>query len=554
MSSFHRCDAIRRKKYRQEGHWGDATLADYWNMSVLCFPEKMAVIDSHGIGSTYAQADVRANQIASFLIKTGIKAGDFVSFQLPGWCEFILIYIACMKVGAVANPIIPNYGICELVYMLNKCESKVLFMPDRFRKCHHAGMVDELYTQVRSLKSIVIVEKHSEYSGSQNTLKRIFEDYSLIDKAYTRVSSDDLAAVIFTSGTESMPKGVMLTHNNLIASEKAFNNVFNINYSDTMLMPAPVAHATGFFHGVVSPTMVGATTVLQDIFDCVASVELMKKHACTYMMGATTFVHDILTCMEEQSEPIPSLRFFLCGGAPIPRVMAQRSLNLGLKLISVYGATESAPHTATRPDESLEKIIHTDGKALPGIEVRVVNEKHETLPVHTQGEEASRGPNVFAGYLKEPELTRKVLDEEGWYYSGDFCVMDEDGYIWVTGRKKDVIIRGGENISPKEIEEILLHHEKIKEAAVVSMPDVRLGERACAYVVLKSGSDNFTFEEMIEIFVQMKVAKFKYPERLEIVKDLPKTSSGKIRKNVLREKIRQKILAEKDTNPTVCNT
>ena len=209
--------------------------------------------------------------------------------------------------------------------------------------------------------------------------------------------------------------------------------------------------------------------------------------------------------------------------------------------MGMYGSTESVPHTASRIDDSPERIINTDGIAMPGIEVRIVDENHELLPIGVQGEEASRGPNVFVGYLKEPELTNHVLDSEGWYYSGDLCTMDNDGYIRINGRKKDIIIRGGENISSTEIENILLQHPNIKEAAVVGMPDERLGERSCAYVVLNNPEKGLTLDSVKAFFSYMNVAKYKYPERVEILEKMPKNESCKIKKFVLREDIKNKL-------------
>jgi acyl-CoA synthetase len=217
--------------------------------------------------------------------------------------------------------------------------------------------------------------------------------------------------------------------------------------------------------------------------------------------------------------------------------------------MGMYGSTESVPHTASRVDDSPEKIINTDGTSMPGIEVKVVDEMHQRVPIGVQGEEASRGPNVFVGYLKEPELTKRVLDDEGWYYSGDLCTMDETGYIRINGRKKDIIIRGGENISSTEIENILLQHPNVKEAAVVGMPDERLGERSCAYVVLNDQKIRLTLDEVREFFSYMNVAKFKYPERIEILKVMPKNESCKITKYVLREDIKKKLSADAPAAP-----
>lgn len=530
----------QKNLYRQRGYWGDATLADYWNMAALSAPEKVAVIDRQGTSYTYAELDDLAGRIASFLKETGVKPGDFVSLQLPNWTEFVVAYIGCLKAGAVVNPVVAGYRSDEVAYILNKCESKVLFIPAEFRNFDYLQMIRSIAAKIPCLKKVVVVEKETKVKSNVLTLSQIIRDYSPI-KERSIQSADDLAAVLFTSGTEGIPKGVMLTHNNIIASERAFTANFNITYTDVLLMPAPVGHATGFHHGVTASFMVGARSVLQDIFKPEISLELIKRESCTAGMGVPSFVYDILRVLQKEKWDISSLRYFLCGGAPVPRHMVQDALEFGFKVLGVYGSTESCPHTAPRLDDPVERIICSDGVALPGVEIRVVDEFHQIIPRGVQGEEASRGPNVFVGYLKEPELTDKVLDNEGWYYSGDLCSMDDEGYIRITGRKKDVIIRGGENISCVEIENILLQHPNIREAGVVAMPDPRLGERTCAYVVLNDPNLGLTLEEIKCFFASKKVAKCKYPERIEIVKCLPRTASGKIRKYLLREDIQSKL-------------
>lgn len=532
----------RKREYRRKGYWGDATLADYWQMAVLASPEKIAVIDLQGTCYTYAELDEAAGRVAGFLKETGVGPGDIVSFQLPGWAEFTVIYVACLKAGAVANPVNPGFRAEELSYVVNKCDTKVLFVPSEFRNFDYPAMLSALAPKLPALRSVVIVEKLKK-SSEGITLGDVLREYPPLERNNAR-SADDLAAVLFTSGTEGFPKGVMLTHNNIIASERSLAAALNFTYLDVMLMPAPVAHAIGFHHGVTAPFMLGAKSVLQDIFKPEITLELIEREKCTCSMGATPYVYDLLRALKNKKYDTSSLRFFLCGGAPIPRHMVKEALEAGIKVMGVYGSTESVPHTAVRIDDPYERIVSTDGVAVPSVEIKVVDENRRRLPAGVQGEEASRGPSVFVGYLKDPELTAKALDDEGWYYSGDLCTMDDDGYIRITGRKKDIIIRGGENISSIEVENILLQHPNIREAGVVAMPDPRLGERACAYVVLKDPEQKLTLEEIRVFFAEKDVAKCKYPERIEIVDSLPRTASGKIQKVVLREDIKNKLQKE----------
>lgn len=533
----------RKQEYRKMGYWGDATLADYWETTVLRSPEKIAVIDLQETIYTYAELDDAAGKVATFLKKVGVKPGDIVSVQLPGWSEFTVIYVACLKIGAVINPICTRSRADELLYILNKCETKVLFIPSEFKNYDYQNMLISLAPKIPSLMTVVVVEKEKKVINGI-TLEKIISEYSPLE-SNSKCSADDLAAVMVTSGTESFPKCVMLTHNNIIASEMAFAASININYLDVMLMPAPVTHATGFHHGVTLPFMLGAKSVLQDIFNSETSLSLIEHEGCTVSMGSTPFVYDILIALKKKKYNISSLRFFICGGAPIPRHMVKDSLKAGIKIIGCYGATESVPHTIVRPGDPIEKVLNTDGLAVPGTEIRVVDEKRQPVPTGVEGEEASRGPNVFMGYLKEPELTERVLDEDGWYYGGDLCIMDNDGYIRITGRKKDIIIRGGENVSCNEIEDLLLQHPNVRETGVVGMLDERLGERVCAYVVLNNPKKGLTLEEIKAFLYKKNVCKGKHPERIEIVESLPRTMSGKVQKFVLRKDIKEKLEQEK---------
>ena len=526
----------RKLLYRRKGYWGDATLADYWRMAVLCSPEKEAVTDLQGTSYSYAELDEAAGRVAAYLRGIGIAPGDFVSVQLPGWAEFTVIYIACLKAGAVINPICSIFRNNELVYILNKCASKVLFIPSEFKGYNYSGMRGVLLEKVPSLMDIVSVEKDKKVAVG-TTLDALLRSHPPVSGQVPR-SADDLAAVVFTSGTEGHPKGVMFTHNNIIASEKAFAARINFTCYDVFLMPSPVGHATGFHHGVTMTFMFGAKSVLQDVFKPEVSLKLIEREKCTLGMGATPFAFDMLEVLKTQSYDISSMRFFLCGGAPIPRQMMKESLKSGLKVTGVYGSTESPPHVATSLTDSAEKIISTDGVAVAGVEVKVVDACGRPA---REGEEASRGPNVFVGYLKEPELTAKAIDNEGWFFSGDLCTIDDEGYIRITGRKKDIIIRGGENISSCEVEDVLLQHPNIHEAGVVAMPDPRLGEKACAYIALNDAGKGLTLDELRAFFAAKDISKHKCPERIEIVERLPRTESGKIQKFLLKQDLKNKL-------------
>ena len=529
----------RRAAYRQQGLWGDASLADYWQQTARAMPDKIAVVDNHGASYTYSALDHAASCLANWMLTKGIESGDRIAFQLPGWCEFTVIYLACLKIGAVSVPLLPSWREAELVWVLNKCQAKMFFAPTLFKQTRPVDLILPLQNQLPQLQQIVGVDKLAPATSSLS-LSQILADNTPLTTAIT-THGDELAAVLFTSGTEGLPKGVMLTHNNILASERAYCARLNLTWQDVFMMPAPLGHATGFLHGVTAPFLIGARSVLLDIFTPDACLALLEQQRCTCMLGATPFVYDLLNVLEKQPADLSALRFFLCGGTTIPKKVARECQQLGIKLLSVYGSTESSPHAVVNLDDPLSRFMHTDGYAAAGVEIKVVDDARKTLPPGCEGEEASRGPNVFMGYFDEPELTARALDEEGWYYSGDLCRMDEAGYIKITGRKKDIIVRGGENISSREVEDILLQHPKIHDACVVAMSDERLGERSCAYVVLKAPHHSLSLEEVVAFFSRKRVAKYKYPEHIVVIEKLPRTTSGKIQKFLLRKDIMRRL-------------
>ena len=529
----------RRAAYRQQGLWGDASLADYWQQTARAMPDKIAVVDNHGASYTYSALDHAASCLANWMLAKGIESGDRIAFQLPGWCEFTVIYLACLKIGAVSVPLLPSWREAELVWVLNKCQAKMFFAPTLFKQTRPVDLILPLQNQLPQLQQIVGVDKLAPATSSLS-LSQILADNTPLTTAIT-THGDELAAVLFTSGTEGLPKGVMLTHNNILASERAYCARLNLTWQDVFMMPAPLGHATGFLHGVTAPFLIGARSVLLDIFTPDACLALLEQQRCTCMLGATPFVYDLLNLLEKQPADLSALRFFLCGGTTIPKKVARECQQHGIKLLSVYGSTESSPHAVVNLDDPLSRFMHTDGYAAAGVEIKVVDDARKTLPPGCEGEEASRGPNVFMGYFDEPELTARALDEEGWYYSGDLCRMDEAGYIKITGRKKDIIVRGGENISSREVEDILLQHPKIHDACVVAMPDERLGERSCAYVVLKAPHHSLSLEEVVAFFSRKRVAKYKYPEHIVVIEKLPRTASGKIQKFLLRKDIMRRL-------------
>lgn len=536
-------DQTMREEYRKAGYWGDSTLLDFWRASVKNAPEMTAVVDGLGVRYTFREVDELSDKLAYYLVKEAkVGPGDVITVQIPNWVEFTLTYIAILKAGCVINPVMPKFRENELIFRMRKCNSRVFFGPAFFQKTDHVELVRNILSELPALKKVVLVDKYGGHdTAGFERFEEILERMEPIEE-YVRAEADDVAVILFTSGTEGKPKGAMLTHNNLAANMRGYTAATHLNTADSILMSVPVAHATGLMYGVTIPFMRGFKSVLLEQFDAGRSLELIEKERCTTIMDPTVIAVDILHELDSAPDKydISSLKAFYCGGSPVPRVLLEKGLKLGISILGVYGATESAPHCVVSPSHSIEKVLTTDGYPVLGMQVKIVDEQGNEVPAGVEGEEYSRGPNVFVGYVDEPELTAAAF-ADGWYKSGDLCYKDADGFVRITGRKKDVIIRGGENISSTEVEGIVMRHENVREVAVVAYPDDRLGERACAYIVLNDASKPMDLKILQEHMKTFNIAKYKWPERVELVDELPRNPSGKVLKYRLREDVKERL-------------
>jgi cyclohexanecarboxylate-CoA ligase len=348
-----------------------------------------------------------------------------------------------------------------------------------------------------------------------------------------RPGADDVIQIMFTSGTTGEPKGVMHTSNTLYSTTRPLAERMRLDATDIALMASPMAHQTGFLIGMVLPIHLGGTAVLQDIWNAGQASELIAAERVTFTMGATPFLADLTAVAEEGRGDFASLRLFMSGGAPIPRQLVRRaSEHLGAAIVSIWGMTENGACTTTRLDDPPEKSFETDGCPNRGVEIRTVDAAGNLLPADREGRLQSRACSTFVGYLKRPQWY--AVDPDGWFETGDLARIDVDGYVRITGRTKDVLIRGGENIPVVEIEEVMYQHPAVAEVAIVAMPDPRLGERGCAFVVARPGQ-SLTLPELVAFLTERRCAKNYMPERLELVDSLPRTPSGKIQKFRLRE-------------------
>jgi cyclohexanecarboxylate-CoA ligase len=458
----------------------------------------------------------------------GVGHSDVVTFQIPNSWQFIALALACARIGAVANPVMPIFRQHELNFVLNFGESKVFIVPKTYRGFDYENMARGMLPGLPHLRQLVVVDGTGDDSFDRMLLR---DDTPPLTAQ--GIGPDDVLLLMYTSGTTGEPKGVMHTSNTLFSNLHAYIKAMELSADDVILGASPMAHLTGYGYLAMIPLILNSTTVLQDIWDPKRALEIACTEGVTFSMAAATFIADMCNAVEAGAQPGPKFNKFSCAGAPIPPVVIERAYKLlGMRVCSAWGMTETGAVTVTEPARALEKSGSSDGRALPGIEVRIVDGNGNPVPIGQVGELLVRGASLFAGYLKRPQLNN--TDADGWFDTGDRAFIDNEGYIRIAGRSKDLVIRGGENIPVVEIENLLYKHPSVATVAVVGYPDSRLGERVCAFVSLKSGK-TFSFDDMVAYFEQNQVTKQYYPERLEVLPNLPATPSGKIQKFKLRE-------------------
>lgn len=518
--------------FRQAGYWLDKTVDQLLTEAVARAPDKVAIAADRADRDqaprfTYRELDDLANRAASSLLRLGVGRGDVVTVQLPNWWEFVVTAFACSKIGAVMNPVMPILRERELLYILNFCQAKVFIVPKTYRGFDYAAMAQGMRAELPHLKHVIVADGKGDTGFERMLLS------SEADELQPGLRPDDMAVLMFTSGTTGEPKGVMHTSNSLIACCKALSGRFGLDSSDVLLVASPVGHMTGYAAIVLLSIYLGGTMILQDIWEAKRGVSLMAREGVTYTAASTPFLSDICDAVKGGSPQPKCLRSFLCGGAPIPSVLIERAAGeLGLKVCSLWGMTEVLSGTLTEPSRAAEKSASTDGRSLEGMEVRIVDTEGNPVPAGEPGRLLVRGAQMFKGYYKRPELP--TFDSDGWFDSGDLAYMDKDGYIRISGRVKDILIRGGENVPVVEIENLLYKHPAVSAVAVVGFPDARLGERGCAFIVPRSGC-TIDLTAVQAYLGEARMAKQFWPERIELVAELPRTASGKIQKFKLRE-------------------
>ena len=469
-----------------------------------------------------------AERLAGGLAARGVRAGDVVALQLPNWTETLAVLLAAARLGAVANPVLPIYRRRELGFILAEAGARVLFIPGRYRDCDHRALVRELRPALPALEHVVVV-RDQPVDGAL-----AYAEVAGPAPGPPASDAGTIGLLIYTSGTTADAKGVLHSHDTLLAEARSLAAVHGLTAADTVLMPSPLTHISGIVHALLVPAVFGTRAVLMDRWEPAAARALIAAERVTYMIGAPTFLRDLAAGARGEAT---SLRLFSCGGADVdPALVRQAAARLGCVAKRVYGSTEFPTVTTTGPDDPPERRIDSEGRAIGANEVRLVDEDGAAVAPGREGEILARGPECFLGY-RNPALNADAFTADGWFRTGDLGTLDAEGYLRITGRRKDIIIRKGENISARELEDLLAAHPAIAEVAVVGVPDAVAGEIACAVLRLRPGARPPTLAEVAEHLTARGLSRRKLPERLEVVADFPRTASGKIVKRALRERL-----------------
>jgi len=527
------------------GAWKNRTILDYLDDALARDPEMPAITDYNGeIGGelggetnqpttiSYGELDRLSRRLGLALIKLGVGPGDVVSLQLPNWWQFNALHLACARIGAITNPLMPIFRERELSFMLSFGESKVVVAPHSFRGFAYKPMIESLRGNLPNLEHAFYVGGDGADDFATALLAEPLEEAADADAvlAARRPGPNDVNELIYTSGTTGQPKGVMHTANTTFGHLGTWIEHHGLNSGDKIFMASPLAHQTGFLYAILQPIMLGIEVILLDRWSAPVGVALMQKHGCTFTMGATPFLSDLVEMPNVENFDLSKLRTFASAGAPIPPALVQKAVaNFAFKVLSGWGMTECACPTICDPKDPDEKVWTSDGAPLPHSAVMVQRPDGSAADQGEEGLLKVRGASMFVGYLKKPEL--HGTDDDGWFDTGDQAFMHPDGYIRITGRAKDIVIRGGVNIAPLEIDNAIMQHTGVFEVATIGVADKIYGEELVSYVVAKPGT-TLTIA-MLETHCASVLPEFKRPREFIVTDAIAKNDRGKIDRNAM---------------------
>lgn len=512
-------------RWNEEGLYLDITL---WDCLERADQSKIAIITEDEGQVSYFEIQKRALNLAHKFIELGLQSSDVVILQLPNCIDLIISHLALTRVGAITLALLPSYRKDEVAKIMGLSGAiGIVYRSTDQTYIRNGDTYSASSFDARMLK--FALDTSTQEFQSINKTERTLDNISVIAP-----SPSEVTILMATSGTTGTPKIVTHSHRSTIGCVLEVANTMNLTSNDVMFMPSPLAHATGLQYGIRMSIALGSTLVLMTKWSKESAIEIIESTKATWMMGATPFLFDLLNVPEIELQRIRSMRTFVCGGSPIPEVLAMKAHERipDMNLLTAWGMSETGIATLVRPNDPIEKSIKTDGLPIRGFEVRIVNAEGKDCSIYETGEILVRGPSLFHGYLNDESNNKTSLDN-GWLKSGDLGFIDNDGYLRCDGRIKDLIVRGGLNISPAEVEGLLLTHPLIEDVSVVGLPDDRLGERVFAFLVCPSV--NLTLKELSEFLTTKGLSIQKHPEQVLFVPELPKTATGKTLKNQLRQ-------------------
>lgn len=523
--------APHQRAFAQGGVWEMKTLADLARQRAAQTPDFVCLVD--GVGEyTFAQVLAQAEALAAALHARGLRAGDVIAFQVPNWCEAAVINLAAVISGLIVNPIVPIYRDAEMLMMLGDCRAVAIFVPQVWRRVDYAAMAARCRDALPELSHMFTVRG----DGPDDFAALVAAGQGAAFSA-PKVDPMGVKMVLYTSGTTGRPKGVLHSHCTLAHIVASSGRHWGMVAGEATLMPSPITHVSGYANGLEAPFICGTRSVLMEAWNADEALALIEAHQCVGTVAATPFLVELAAAARAAGTGVPSFRFFACGGAAVPAdlIPAANAAFDNARAFRVFGASEVPLVTFGWPHDP-HLAATTDGEVVD-YDVRIVDHEDRDLPRGLEGEILARGPGMMMGYADAAQ-TAEAITADGYFRTGDLGVLSPDGAITITGRKKDLIIRGGENISAKEIEDVLHAHPAVREAAVVAMPHERLGEGVCAYVILCGEADAAALAAHVGA---SGMARQKIPERFEMVTDFPRTASGKVRKDQLRAMAREKV-------------
>jgi acyl-CoA synthetase (AMP-forming)/AMP-acid ligase II len=547
MSDLANREELQQRWYH-EGYFGTATLADYMREGAKAHPYQRMIFHSteRPAESTLTEMYARSSAVARGLWSLGLRPGDVLAIQVPNWLEGAITYQAAMQLGVLIVPIVHIYGPAEVGFILRQSKAKALIVPDRWRTINYLERVAAI-SDIEQLEHLIVMrstgEADSSSLGTSTNLPMVqIHDWASLENLSSEplpsstTRADDPCLLIYTSGTTAEPKGVLHTHNTLIAEVQSLSEVY-VKGPDAVSMGSfPAGHIAGVLN-LLRMFVLGMSSVILDQWDPVAAASLVAQHRVTQTSGAPFHLMSLIEAARTNGNDLSSLQGFMVGAASVPPSLVEEAERAGIRAFRGYGSSEHPVISSGRPTiDSLLKRATTDGALTPGNEIRLVGEDDLDVGVGVDGEIVARGPEQFIGY-NNPAHNVDGFMPGGWFRTGDIGRLDADGYLTITDRKKDVIIRGGENIASKEVEDLLALHPSVLEAAVVGKQDARYGERVVAFLILRADT-TIDLAEVQRHFVALGVAKQKTPEFVEVVAELPRGMSGKVKKVELRERLK----------------